>query len=196
MDASQASLGWTKRYLPEVDVPRSYRATRLRNTSQPLEFERHSRTLAQSGVPSLDLRSHNPEVAGSNPAPATGKAPETGFLFATAAAIGGATFAQLLPWADALLVHVRGDWAFHAGARSHTEAISGRVHVSSSRSVGRTMHGELVLCNRDCRVLREFTASGKRLGELPRSEDRPSRFELAVQLLLLGDGARARMPLA
>ena len=40
--------------------------------------------------------SHNPEVAGSNPAPATRKAPETG-LFHAFTERGGKTFAQLLP---------------------------------------------------------------------------------------------------
>jgi hypothetical protein len=40
---------------------------------------------------------HNPEVAGSNPAPATGKGPGNGAFLFFVRVIRGETFAQLLP---------------------------------------------------------------------------------------------------
>src|SRR5213080_3730645 len=51
---------------------------------------------ATSPTRGWNLRSHNPEVAGSNPAPATGKAPETG-LFCSLIMIRRRNFCQLLP---------------------------------------------------------------------------------------------------
>ena len=67
---------------------------------------------------------------------------------------------------------------------------------SSSPSVGSARRTQLVLCGSNCRVVRELSAGGERLSERPLPEDVPGRFEVAVQVFLLGDCAWGRMQLA
>jgi hypothetical protein len=70
----------------------------LRRWSRSTSLWRHSRTLAQASVLYLaNLRAHNPKVAGSNPAPATGKGPGNGAFGLLMAVPSVETFAQLWP---------------------------------------------------------------------------------------------------
>jgi hypothetical protein len=72
------------------------RRERARSTDSQIAAAGSGRVLEPSPSRPLltrNLRSHNPEVAGSNPAPATGKAPETG-LFRS---LGSDRGSELLP---------------------------------------------------------------------------------------------------
>src|SRR4249920_384774 len=70
-------------------------------------------------------RTHNPEVAGSNPAPATGKAPETG-LFVLAAVISRQNFCPTFALTDAMPAQFRG----HASCFEREHARTGYGHLA------------------------------------------------------------------